>query len=157
MSTVALRHPLRAASGPAPAASAVAALVASALILAVILSTGPDEPQSSLVHILVVIVPIAVGLHACQRPQYARFGRLLIAAGLVWSLSLLSMSSSSTAYSVGRVTAWLIHPVLLYLMLAFPQGRIARHSDRVEAIGGRLEIDTSPGHGTRVIGVIPLR
>jgi signal transduction histidine kinase len=112
-------------------AAAAALLAASALILAVIVSTGADEPQSALVHILVVVVPIAVGLNASQRPQTARFGRLLIAAGLVWSLSLLAMSSSSTAYSVGRVIAWLIHPVLLYLMLAFPQGRIAGHSDRV--------------------------
>ncbi|WP_028066770.1 sensor histidine kinase [Solirubrobacter soli] len=112
-------------------AAAAAALAASALILAVIVSTGTDQPRSALVHILVVVVPIAVGLNAMQRPQSARFGRLLIAAGLVWSVSLLSMSSSSTAYSVGRVAAWLIHPVLLYVMLAFPEGHIAKHSDRV--------------------------
>jgi signal transduction histidine kinase len=36
-------------------------------------------------------------------------------------------------------------------------GGLRNMRDRVEAIGGRLEIDTSPGHGTRVIGVIPLR
>jgi signal transduction histidine kinase len=28
--------------------------------------------------------------------------------------------------------------------------------DRLEAIGGRLSIVSSPGHGTRVIGVVPL-
>jgi signal transduction histidine kinase len=130
MSTVALRHPLRAAPSPAPVAGAIAALAAAALLLAVIVSTGPEQPQSSLIHVLVVVVPVAVGLYACQRPQSARFGRLLIAAGVVWALSLLSMSSSSTAYSVGRVIAWLIHPVLLYLMLAFPSGRIVRRPDR---------------------------
>jgi signal transduction histidine kinase len=28
--------------------------------------------------------------------------------------------------------------------------------DRIEAIGGDLEVDSKPGHGTRIIGSIPL-
>jgi signal transduction histidine kinase len=36
-------------------------------------------------------------------------------------------------------------------------GGLRNMRDRVEAVGGRLTIEASPGHGTRVIGVIPLR
>ena len=29
--------------------------------------------------------------------------------------------------------------------------------DRIETVGGRLTIDSAPGRGTRVRGVVPLR
>jgi signal transduction histidine kinase len=28
--------------------------------------------------------------------------------------------------------------------------------DRLEAVGGRLTVDASPGHGARILGVVPL-
>jgi signal transduction histidine kinase len=36
------------------------------------------------------------------------------------------------------------------------EGGLRRSSDRVNAIGGRLEIESEPGHGTRVSGSLPL-
>jgi signal transduction histidine kinase len=35
-------------------------------------------------------------------------------------------------------------------------GGLRNMRDRVEAIGGRLTIDTAPGEGTRIRGVVPL-
>jgi len=29
--------------------------------------------------------------------------------------------------------------------------------DRIQAVGGDLKVDPKPGHGTRVIGSVPLR
>jgi signal transduction histidine kinase len=37
-----------------------------------------------------------------------------------------------------------------------PEGGLRRISDRVEALGGRLEIESEPGHGTHVWGSLPL-
>jgi signal transduction histidine kinase len=37
-----------------------------------------------------------------------------------------------------------------------PDGGLRRMSDRVDALGGRLEIESEPGHGTRVRGRLPL-
>jgi signal transduction histidine kinase len=37
-----------------------------------------------------------------------------------------------------------------------PEGGLRRSSDRVEALGGRLEIESEPGEGTRVRGRLPL-
>ncbi len=37
-----------------------------------------------------------------------------------------------------------------------PEGGLRRISDRVEALGGRLEIDSEPGHGTRIWGTLPV-
>jgi signal transduction histidine kinase len=79
---------------------------------------------------LVVGVPVAVGLYAARYRQSARFGLLLIGAGFVWSLSALGESSASLPYSIGGVSSWLIFPLLIYLMLAFPLGRPARGLDR---------------------------
>ena len=34
-------------------------------------------------------------------------------------------------------------------------GLVGMH-DRIRAIGGELEVTSSPGHGTRVMGTVPL-
>ena len=36
------------------------------------------------------------------------------------------------------------------------EGSLRNMADRLEAIGGRLSIDSAPGRGTRVSGVVPL-
>lgn len=35
-------------------------------------------------------------------------------------------------------------------------GGLGNMRDRIEAVGGRLTIDSSPGHGTRIRGTVPL-
>jgi signal transduction histidine kinase len=37
-----------------------------------------------------------------------------------------------------------------------PEGGLRRMIDRINALGGRLEVDSEPGHGTRVSGTLPL-
>jgi signal transduction histidine kinase len=120
-----------------PVASALLAVGAVGLsclvaVLVLIASGAIDRPVGRVaVHVLVIAAPVATGLYAVRNPRSERLGRLLIVAGALWTLALLAESPSSVAYSTGRVVAWLLFPLLVYLMLSFPQGRIAIRRDRL--------------------------
>ena len=75
-------------------------------------------------------IPVAVALYACRRPAHARFGRLLLGFSVVWFVALLSSSSSSLVYSVGRVSGWISILVLAAVILDFPSGRLVSRVDR---------------------------
>jgi len=79
---------------------------------------------------LTVAAPMAVGLFALRRPPFARFGRLLLIAGFVWFLTTLANADNAALYSIGRVSYWVFEPLLMYLLLAFPTGRIDHRLDR---------------------------
>jgi signal transduction histidine kinase len=78
----------------------------------------------------IVAVPIAVGLYAWFRPPYERFGRLLVGVGAGWSLTALAGSTNSVLYSTGRVVAWVVEVAFVWLVLAFPRGRLVGRWDR---------------------------
>ena len=106
--------------------------MSSLVAVAVLTASGSVERPvgRAVVHALAITAPAATGLYAV-RSGYARFGWQLIAAGFVWSLTILAESSSSVAYSAGRVVAWLLFPLLFFLMLAYPEGRIVVRRDRL--------------------------
>ena len=81
-------------------------------------------------RMLTVAAPIAVGLLALRRPPFARFGTLLLIAGFLWFLTTLANADNTTLYSIGRISYWVFEPLLIYLLLAFPSGRIDRRLDR---------------------------
>jgi signal transduction histidine kinase len=138
--TEALRYP----AGERPdrrmrATIAVAMTLLTAGVVAVTLAGAPEHERAmaAVVFGLLVAAPMTVGLVAWDPHQNDRFARLLIAAGPVFSLTALSQSSNGVLYSVGRVSVWLVVPLLLYLMLAFPSGRLVARRDRglMTAIG----------------------
>jgi signal transduction histidine kinase len=88
-------------------------------------SSDRDQVDRAVVETAIVGVPVAVGFYATYVAQQRRFGLLLMGAGLAWALTALGESPDSVPYSIGRVAAWLIFPMLVYLMLAFPEGRLA--------------------------------
>jgi signal transduction histidine kinase len=90
-----------------------------------------DHLRAAVLHAVIVLVPIGVGMWAVLRPRHRRFGWLLIGCGVVWSLATLAESNSSIPYSIGRVAGWLVTALLIYLMLAFPSGRITARADRI--------------------------
>src|SRR4051794_6018098 len=113
---------------------AIAGLGLSALMAGAVLAAagGADRtPGRVALHVLVVAAPVATGLYALRSPRSARFGRLLIASALIWSLAVLAEADGSLPYSVGRVAAWTIFPTLVYLMLTFPEGRLRGRRDRL--------------------------
>jgi signal transduction histidine kinase len=82
---------------------------------------------------LIVATPIGVGLYAWRGGTHARFGVLLLLAGGGWFLASLSSSSNEVLYSIGRVAGWTVEAGLIYLILAFPSGRLTSPIDRLLA------------------------
>ena len=110
-----------------------AGLIACAVTVAVTAS-GPDSEYvelEALARALTVGAPIAVGLYARQFAPSARFGNLLILSGFGWFMTTLSESDQAWLYSVGRVSGWLAEVGLIYMILAFPTGRLTAQVDRV--------------------------
>jgi signal transduction histidine kinase len=122
-------RPLRESTAFAVGAVAVALGVCAVVLVAV---ATPEDTRAdrAVLEALIIGVPVAVGWYAMQYAHSRRFGLLLVGAGCVWSLSALAESSRSVPYSIGRVSAWLIFPLLIYLMLAYPRGRLAPGFDR---------------------------
>ena len=112
------------------AAGAVLAATAAAIALA---GDMPHEVGLAERQALIVATPIAVGLYAWRDGTHARFGVLLVLAGGAWFLAALSSSSDELLYSVGRVAGWVVEAGLIYLILAFPSGRLTTRIDRLLA------------------------
>src|SRR4051812_48779504 len=83
-------------------------------------------------------LPVAVGLMAWRRPPFERFGRLLVATGAAILAVTLSLSDDGGLYSTGRVVHWGVEAGLVYLILAFPSGRLAQGVDRALAAAAGL-------------------
>jgi signal transduction histidine kinase len=135
MGPIASRHELIRRAGRGlqwRAVTAVAATVVCGIAVALVAHAAPREERfmRALVEGLVIGVPVAAGLYATRSERTFRFGLTLIATGMVWSLTALGESSHSVPYSAGRVAAWLTFPIVVYLMLAYPEGRIAPGKDR---------------------------
>jgi len=111
---------------------AVAVVLLCGIVVAVTLAGAPPDERviAAVAFGLLVGAPLVVGLVAWHAHPDDRFARLLIAAGAMFSVTALSQSGDSVLYSVGRVALWLVVPMLLYLMLAFPSGRLAARRDR---------------------------
>ena len=111
---------------------AIATALLCAAVVAISLAGAPADERltTAVVFGLLVAAPMIVGLVALDVHPDDRFARLLIAAGAVFSLTALSQSGNDVLYSVGRVAVWLVVPVLLYLMLSFPSGRLVARRDR---------------------------
>jgi signal transduction histidine kinase len=111
----------------------IAGMVACAVTTTLSLSGSEGSGQQLLIALgnaLTVAVPIVAGMYAWYARPQSRFGPLLVATGFGWSLATFAQSDGSFLYSLGRVSIWLIEPVVLYLILAFPSGRLTTRIDR---------------------------
>ena len=111
-------------------AAAGALVCAGAVGLASTGASGDAAFGRGLLEALIVGVPIAVGIYALRRPINASFGIALLAIGFAWSLTALTESPLSVPYTIGRLATWLTFPCVVYLLLAFPDGRIDKGLDR---------------------------
>ena len=121
--------------GLAPAAIAVLAIAAAALCAGAVALTLAGAPVANrgwiaATRALMVAAPMAVGIATLSR-RHDRFAALLIPAGALWSLTVLAESQNATAYSAGRIAAWVVDAVVVYLLLAFPSGRLTSSLDRI--------------------------
>jgi signal transduction histidine kinase len=88
-----------------------------------------------LLELLIVGGPIAVGLYALRAPVNRSFGIAMLGIGFAWSLTALAESSLSVPHTIGRLATWLTFPCAVYLLLAFPHGRIEKGLDRALFLG----------------------
>jgi signal transduction histidine kinase len=116
--------------GDAWTTAAFGGLLACAAGLIALTGGMPHAEGLATRYVMVVAIPIAVGLYAWRDGHHARFGRLLVLIGFAWFLPVLSASSDSLAYSVGRIAGWTVEAGLVYLVLAFPTGRLKTPVDR---------------------------
>jgi signal transduction histidine kinase len=130
-------HPIPTATDPPRIRfSALLALTATGALLAglaaavALLGDMPHDVALAERQALTVATPIAVGLYAWREGTHVRFGRLLVLAGGAWFLAALSSSNDEVLYSIGRVSGWTVEVGLIYLILAFPSGRLTTRLDR---------------------------
>jgi signal transduction histidine kinase len=132
---------VRIADRSPPAAWRTRLAVAGALVCAgsVALAAAGATPDAAfgraLLQLLIVGVPIATGLYALRAPATASFGVAMLGIGFAWSVTALTESTLSVPYTIGRISTWLVFPCVVYLLLAFPHGRIAAGLDRVIFFG----------------------
>ncbi|MFL5886813.1 MAG: sensor histidine kinase [Thermoleophilaceae bacterium] len=105
-------------------------LVTGAIALVLAETEGDHQPIVLTVHALGIALPFALGIVGILRRRDYRFAWLLVGAGALWSLVTLAESSNGSLYSIGRVAVWLVEPVIVYLMLSFPFGRLISTTDR---------------------------
>jgi signal transduction histidine kinase len=107
--------------------------VAVTFVLAPIPGSLRAMHLESVARVLVAGLPVAVGLYAWRGGPFGRLGILLVLSGVVWLVVTFSLADQAVAYSVGRVTDWIGWAAIIYLFLAFPEGRLVGRVDRVLA------------------------
>jgi signal transduction histidine kinase len=102
----------------------------TAIVLTLATTSYDGRAITVTADVLGVALPVGLGaLRLLHHPE-DRFARLLIGSGLLWSVATLSQSTDSLPYSVGRVALWFSEVVLVYLMLAFPYGKLTTRGER---------------------------
>src|SRR4051794_9935060 len=78
-----------------------------------------------------VVTLASVGLYATRHAQAERFARLLVLGAIALAPTMLALSAAPAAYSIGRIWAWGLMVWMVYLLLAFPVGRLSTTMERV--------------------------
>ncbi|HEU4974900.1 MAG TPA: histidine kinase [Baekduia sp.] len=126
-----LPRPRRGTGGlaAAGAVAGAAALTATAVVLGASAHEG-NPATTAMLRGAMVAAPLGVGLYATHVAPYQRFGRLLLAVGLVSFATTLAESPEPALYSLGRTAGWILEALLVVVLLAFPTGRLATRVDR---------------------------
>ncbi|MEZ5124231.1 MAG: histidine kinase [Solirubrobacterales bacterium] len=129
------------------AAGLLATTTATAISVLVALGGTAEHPaRAAVTRALIVAVPAVAGLCRWYRRDQARFGAALAATSVLLFVTTLAESRDSTLYTIGRTAGWLMEIVLVYLVLAYPSGRLAARVDRllVAAITGVVVVAFMP-------------
>jgi signal transduction histidine kinase len=123
-----VRSPPRAPGGRL----ALVGLLVSVATVALAAAGAPADAAfgRGLLQALVVAVPISVGLYALRSSVNRPFGLALLVVGFTWSLTALAESTNSVLFTIGRLSTWITFPCVVYLLLAFPDGRLEKGLDR---------------------------
>ena len=86
--------------------------------------------------ILVGLTFVAVGLFSWVRTPSNRVGPLMTAVGFSWFLGALNWSEIALLYTLGAAFGGLVFGWFVWLLLAFPDGRLGTTIDRAIVAGG---------------------
>src|SRR4051794_6401293 len=118
-------------SAPIGVLATAGVLCAATVAFSLAAAPSSDRVLATVVHGLMVAVPAGVGLAVLRRRPGDRFALLLLASTLLMSVTTAAVSNDSLAYSIGRIAVWLVEPPPVFLLLAFPSGRLTTSRDRV--------------------------
>jgi signal transduction histidine kinase len=111
--------------------TAVAIVIVATFALAPISGPSPGAIRlESAARLAVVGIPAAVGLYAWRSGPFQRLGALLVASSVVWLVVSFALADRALVYSIGRVADWVGWAGIIYLVLAFPEGRLQTRIDR---------------------------
>lgn len=113
-------------------------LCAASAVVALANPSAPHRGASAAIGALTVAALLGVGLYAWRRGGQGRFGQVLFATGLCWSLATLSNSDVDLLYSVGRVAGWVFEVALIYALVSYPTGRLEGRPARLIVGGAAL-------------------
>jgi hypothetical protein len=110
--------------------------------VSVVVAAGDSgrHPALAILNGLSVAVPIGVGLYLRRRADSKRLGTLMVALGVVYFVVSLSASRDEVVYSVGRVAAFGASALVVYVILAFPRGRLESAAARVIFVALAVDI-----------------
>lgn len=112
----------------------IVATVAVAAVVTGLAAANRDLERSGLAIALALaglLAPVVAGMFAIRHDRAPGFGRLLIVLGLAWGATGLANAGSSLLFSAGRVAGWLTIVLILYVLLAYPYGRLVARRDKL--------------------------
>jgi signal transduction histidine kinase len=116
-----------AAEGWVLAFAALGSLAAAAIVAyaaAVNPNAVPAGPVGWLARAAYVLAPAAVGIYAWHLHPEERLGRLLVVFAAAAALWTLNGSGDPALFGVARLAGVFVAPLLSYLVLSFPEGRL---------------------------------
>jgi signal transduction histidine kinase len=112
----------------------ISVTICAATIAAVVivLSRAPTSTETMALPVFLLGAASMFGLALTDIAQARelRFAWTLIAAGVLWSLSALTASHDSLAYTVGHISQWCVDVAIAYLLLSYPFGRLTGGAER---------------------------
>jgi signal transduction histidine kinase len=102
--------------------------------------SSPGGESAVIVGTATVVALVTVGLNIQASEGRARMGRLLVYAGVIFSLLLMLGSNNSVAFSSGWLGAALLPSLFAYLFLAYPAGRLHSPSERLMLVGASIPL-----------------
>ncbi|MCB0866499.1 MAG: hypothetical protein KDB58_12370 [Solirubrobacterales bacterium] len=100
----------------------------------------PDRGVAAAVSFLIVAAPLGVGIYARRFERSHRFGTQLVLLGVGLFVATFSNSDSSLLYSIGRMAAWVMEVAIIYVLCAYPSGRLTQRSERLTVFAALLVV-----------------
>ncbi len=118
------------------------AMCATTVVVAEVNDGLERRVAAVVIGLLAVAVPIGVGLYARRREATRRFGALLIVTGFGVFMTTLANSGSELLFGIGRIAGWVMEVVIIYVVLAYPSGRLTTRPEWLVVGAGALLVGT---------------